>query len=464
MTGAPFFSIVVPTRSRGATLRHTLETCARIGFIDAEFIIGDNASTDDTPAIAAEFVARDRRFRHCRSAEPLPAAANFERLLDEARGEYLIYIGDDDGIYRHALPILADLIERYRPDALNWLPDGFIWPGSRRAVTAIYPLDQLTELYSETAEAARSRVNGLGIVHHFSLTGFDVYHGCVSRAAVDRARARFGRLFGGPIPDVAASYLLMEVIDQVLLPGVAATVAATSGFSIGDAYTTPSPTEAQIAIRESFRQEIVRNFPNTDPIIGAHAMLPPYLASFADHLRRCDGSLKRLNALDWADVLLDQIALDHAGDCETLLAQANDFFARARLDGAPRVAPITKVEVEARRERATHRRRMPLTPYSFTKLEMEDARLGYPPRMRRRAGAIAYNWATTETAMFLDARTGAEEFGVADFATLREHMLQLGDGDWINAFLDDPTQARDTLYAAQARDAAEDLLPTLAAS
>jgi glycosyltransferase involved in cell wall biosynthesis len=61
---------------------------------NVEVLVGDNASTDDTPAVVASYA--DPRLRHLRHERNLGANGNFNELLDEARGEWFLLLHDDD--------------------------------------------------------------------------------------------------------------------------------------------------------------------------------------------------------------------------------------------------------------------------------------------------------------------------------------------------------------------------------
>ncbi len=69
--------IGVPVFNGGELLRKSLECLRTQSFEDIEVLIGDNASTDRTADICAEYAARDSRFRHLRRPENIGALANF---------------------------------------------------------------------------------------------------------------------------------------------------------------------------------------------------------------------------------------------------------------------------------------------------------------------------------------------------------------------------------------------------
>jgi glycosyltransferase involved in cell wall biosynthesis len=65
-------------------------------FRDFELIISDNASTDETAKICAEYAARDPRIRYHRQPRNVGATANFNRTFELARGAYFKWAAHDD--------------------------------------------------------------------------------------------------------------------------------------------------------------------------------------------------------------------------------------------------------------------------------------------------------------------------------------------------------------------------------
>jgi glycosyltransferase involved in cell wall biosynthesis len=65
-------------------------------FTEFELLISDNASTDRTGEICRAVAAGDPRVRYLRNESNIGAAANFNRLVDLARGHYFIWAGGHD--------------------------------------------------------------------------------------------------------------------------------------------------------------------------------------------------------------------------------------------------------------------------------------------------------------------------------------------------------------------------------
>jgi hypothetical protein len=71
----PFFTVIVPTRERSETLRHTLATIVGQDYADLEILVSDNASEDETQDDVASF--RDPRIRSIRTPRRLSMSRNW---------------------------------------------------------------------------------------------------------------------------------------------------------------------------------------------------------------------------------------------------------------------------------------------------------------------------------------------------------------------------------------------------
>jgi glycosyltransferase involved in cell wall biosynthesis len=89
-------TIAVPVYNGERYLRETLECITAQTFSDFEVVISDNASTDGTEWICRDFAARDSRVRYVRNIRNVGMAANFEQLVQLARGDYFKLATADD--------------------------------------------------------------------------------------------------------------------------------------------------------------------------------------------------------------------------------------------------------------------------------------------------------------------------------------------------------------------------------
>jgi len=92
----PLVSIGMPVYNGEAYLRAALDALLAQDWPHFELIVSDNASTDATAAVVAEYAARDGRIRYSRNAENLGAVANSQLVVDRARGKYYLWASCHD--------------------------------------------------------------------------------------------------------------------------------------------------------------------------------------------------------------------------------------------------------------------------------------------------------------------------------------------------------------------------------
>lgn len=99
MASAPLLSLCLATYNRARYLdrylSHHLGALDAAG-IDYELVVSDNASSDETPQILADWAARHPRLRVSRQARNVGAYPNILTTLHQARGEVVVSIADDD--------------------------------------------------------------------------------------------------------------------------------------------------------------------------------------------------------------------------------------------------------------------------------------------------------------------------------------------------------------------------------
>jgi len=118
---APRVSIGVPVYNGARYLGEAIESLLRQTYEDIEIIISDNASTDATGEIASAFAARDPRIRYDRLPKNIGAAANFNRVLELARGEYFRWASADDLSAREFVERCVAVLDRH-PDVVQAYP------------------------------------------------------------------------------------------------------------------------------------------------------------------------------------------------------------------------------------------------------------------------------------------------------------------------------------------------------
>lgn len=123
-------TIAIPTFNRSIHLKRLLDGLQEIlGSVSqpVEILISDNASSDGTDAVTAEFYAACPDAIVIRNATNIGADANIAQCFRRASGRYVWIIGDDDMPKRDALQRILEVLANEAPDILyapsEWLPD-----------------------------------------------------------------------------------------------------------------------------------------------------------------------------------------------------------------------------------------------------------------------------------------------------------------------------------------------------
>jgi glycosyltransferase involved in cell wall biosynthesis len=92
----PKVSIGLPVYNGERYLAGALDGILRQSFEDFEIVISDNASTDRTREICAEYCKKDSRIRYSRNDTNIGAARNFNKTFELSRGSYFAWVAYDD--------------------------------------------------------------------------------------------------------------------------------------------------------------------------------------------------------------------------------------------------------------------------------------------------------------------------------------------------------------------------------
>lgn len=101
-------SIVIATYNSSLVLRRSLDSVLGQDFQDWECIIIDGLSKDDTVKIILEYERKDKRFRHISESDKGIYDA-FNKGLNLAKGEWILYLGSDDMLTKHGLSELMNV-------------------------------------------------------------------------------------------------------------------------------------------------------------------------------------------------------------------------------------------------------------------------------------------------------------------------------------------------------------------
>jgi glycosyltransferase involved in cell wall biosynthesis len=124
------YSVLLPTRNGGQFLRNCIESILSQDYDDFELVISDNANSDATPAIVAEWRTHPK-VRAIRLDEPVSVTDNWTAAYRASSGDYVLMMGDDDYLLPGYFQRMDGLLERHAfPDCVLYNGYSFVAPGS----------------------------------------------------------------------------------------------------------------------------------------------------------------------------------------------------------------------------------------------------------------------------------------------------------------------------------------------
>lgn len=204
-------SLIIPTRERVETLVHSIKTALNQCSNEYEILVGDNFS-DDTTEVEVKKI-NDHRLRYINSGRRLSMSDNWEFCLNQAKGRYIVFIGDDDAIVPGAIDALIEIIKshNYKFDSYAWITSTYIWPiegngarldfisrGNSSGLMNLKKIGKFTQKY--------------GGWMYYKLPG--AYHAAVKKSIFDSIEQKTGRVFHTTQPDIFTSISVAAISES----------------------------------------------------------------------------------------------------------------------------------------------------------------------------------------------------------------------------------------------------------
>jgi glycosyltransferase involved in cell wall biosynthesis len=213
------FSVLLPTRNRLEYLRYAVDTVRRQDYDQWEIIISDNHSEDDIAGYVAELA--DPRIRYVRTDSFVPVTENWNNALDLSTGDYVVMLGDDDGLLPGYFSRLMAAMRDYPdpdfiyvsalffayPGVMPDAPDGFLRTDQNRFFSGDKP-------YWLDADTARGIARGY--LDFRMPVASNMQFSLISRRAIDAMKA-VGPFFQSPYPDFYATPALFLTSTRILV-------------------------------------------------------------------------------------------------------------------------------------------------------------------------------------------------------------------------------------------------------
>ncbi len=210
-------SIVVPTKDRYYYLKHLVELIKGFKSDEIEVVIQDNTANNFE---ILEYINKldYPHLKYFYTKEQIPIYQNCDNAILNSTGEYVCFIGDDDGVTKHIIEC-TKWMKRNNVEVVMPAKVFYSWPDSSGNYKKGLNLAGIVKhkRFSGRIEKRNSdEVLSERIKHGFVSRGELplLYHGIVKRTTLDRIYTKCGSFFPGPSPDIANGVALALVTES----------------------------------------------------------------------------------------------------------------------------------------------------------------------------------------------------------------------------------------------------------
>lgn len=213
-------SVVIPTKNREKYAVETIKQIMSMNDERIQVVIQDNSDTDLLAELLSEYKS-DKRLKYNYTAGIISFIDNFDLAVNQADGEYICTIGDDDGLVPQIIDVVLwakdNKVDAIKPE-LNAV---YFWPKSAALkknvdngymnISKITTNAKLCNPIGEVGKLLRQ-----GGQNYLSLDMVKLYHGIVRSDCLEKVKKITGKYFGGLSPDIYMSVALSLTVDRMV--------------------------------------------------------------------------------------------------------------------------------------------------------------------------------------------------------------------------------------------------------
>lgn len=237
-------SIVVPTKNRYFYLKYLIQLVSDLHSDEVELVIQDNS--DDNEEFLHYLKENAYSFiRYDYIKGQIPMSDNSDRAILNSTGEYICFLGDDDGFTKYLIEGVRWMktagIDAVRPAEVTYSwPDA---PQGKSAEMSHYSFTGKVTFVSAYKELIKVLKSGIQNRGHMPMA----YHSVVSRESLDKIYDIAGTFFPGNSPDISNAVALSLIVKKFALVDIPWSYSGNSAYKGGGVFargnSAPSITD-----------------------------------------------------------------------------------------------------------------------------------------------------------------------------------------------------------------------------
>ena len=229
-------SIVIPTRNRFQYARSCIKSILNISSSDFEVIVQDNSDNNQLEVFLQSF-CHDKRLVYHHTTEQVDAIKNFNIGGELAQGEYITFLGDDDGINPEIIEVLKwakknhiDALVPSRPVQYNWPDISYrLYKNQFSAMLTIKSFTGKIRICNPEKEILLCiKSAGSNYLRSFIPK---IYYGVIKRSILNEVKGIAGTFFPGLSPDLTGAMAAAHFVTKLAVMDYPLFVPGSSGNS-----------------------------------------------------------------------------------------------------------------------------------------------------------------------------------------------------------------------------------------
>ena len=296
MNNSKLLSVVVPTKDRYKYLKFLIDLIASFDSDEVELVIQDN-SDNNTEFVAYLNDLAYKFIKYDHTKGQIPMAINSDKAILNSTGEYVCFLGDDDGLTRFTIDCAAWMkengIEAVKSSTVNYYWSD-ISQGTQKRPPSVIKYNSFTgkvrylSPYHELEKVLKKGITDRGKMPL-------VYHSIVKREVLDKVYKKVGTYFPGNSPDISNAVALSLTVQKYAYVDFPLAFSGWSVFHGGGVHATGKKGHPEINEVPWFRPDSGEKWDKNVPRIASGDFIWADSAISAIKMMGEDSLYKKIN-------------------------------------------------------------------------------------------------------------------------------------------------------------------------
>lgn len=227
-------SVVVPTKNRYKYLKNLIRLIDGFHLDELELVIQDN-SDDNTEILEYLKNYSNGNIHYYYSTDKLTMSTNADAGIRNAKGEYVCYIGDDDGVCKNIVECVR-WMKNNRIDGIKSSQVIFHYNEELEQPSRLSIVNKGCVAHIEDPMSLLRQANRRGLIladSHIPM----VYQSIIKKTVLDRVYERGGTHFPGVVPDVSGGVCICFELKKYAVIGMPVVINGLSKNAAGGVFT-----------------------------------------------------------------------------------------------------------------------------------------------------------------------------------------------------------------------------------